>query len=251
MSKKRMIDTKFWTDDYVLNQLNPIDKLLYLYLITNPYTDISGVYELPIKLMSVETGIDIENIKNACLPRLEQDGKIIYRFGWIAIKNFQKHQMKNPKVEAGMKAGLEKAPKEIQEFMSNDTLLKPMDSLRKGPLNINTNYNIYNYDAKASDVSKESTDSEQPFNWEQYKKSMDDNVRLEIQLIGYFFERRGLSFSSRAEVSAAIKRHLRAAKEVAKFDKEKVFAAMDECDRWAKRSGSRWTLETCLKALTR
>lgn len=137
MAKNRYVNTKFWTDPYVLEKLNPLDKLLYLYLMTNPYTDISGVYELPLKIASVELGIDRENLENVMLPKLEADGKIMYRDGWVAIKNFIKHQKHNPKVVRGIELGLERAPKELRLFIGYDNL-----SHTNTNYNTNTNTNI-------------------------------------------------------------------------------------------------------------
>ena len=141
MAKNRLVNTKFWTDNYVLNQLTPIDKLVFLYLITNPYTDISGAYELPLKVMAVETGLDKENLENVVLPRLERDGKIIYHNGWMGIKNFQKHQTVNPKVQKGMEEGMKKAPLEIRVFLENDEKNIEPASLSHSNSNSNSNLN--------------------------------------------------------------------------------------------------------------
>lgn len=141
MAKNRLVNTRFWTDTYVLDELNPVDKLLFLYLITNPYTDISGVYELPLKVMAVETGIDRDNIVKVILPRLQRDGKIYYKDGWVAIKNFQKHQTLNPKVQKGMEEGMKKAPPELRAFMLSDSLSIEDDSLSHSNTNSNTNTN--------------------------------------------------------------------------------------------------------------
>ena len=117
-----MINTRFWIDDYISN-LDPIEKLLFLYLITNPATEICGVYEIPLKNVAMDTGIDKEMvIKILC--RFERDNKVIYQKGWVAIVNFAKHQLKNPKVTEGIKRGLTNAPKEITDRLciENDSL---------------------------------------------------------------------------------------------------------------------------------
>lgn len=90
-----------------------------------------------------------------------------------------------------------------------------------------------------------------PFVWSEYLKGMDDNPRIDIQLIGYYFQRRKLKFDSKAEAEIAIRRHLRAARDVSKFGKAKVFKAMDECDQLEKQKGIKWSLETTLKMLTK
>ena len=100
MAKQRYINTKFWSDSWISN-LDPIEKLLYLYLLTNEHTNISGIYELPVKLMSVETGIEKEMILKI-FSRFIKDKKIKYVRGWIIISNFIEHQALNPKIEKGI-----------------------------------------------------------------------------------------------------------------------------------------------------
>lgn len=112
-----------------------------------------------------------------------------------------------------------------------------------------TNKNVKN---EENDKNISNTNSAvPPFVWEEYLKNMDDSKRVDIQLISYFFQRRGLRFDTKAEVEVAIRRHLRAARDVAKFGKEKVFKAMDECDWLEKKKGIKWTIDTCLKMLTK
>jgi hypothetical protein len=98
-NKQRYINTKFWNDTYV-SDLDPIEKLLFIYFLTNEHTNISGIYELPLKIMSVETGIELSMI-HKILPRLKD--KIIYNSGKVVIKNFIRHQETgSPNVRIGI-----------------------------------------------------------------------------------------------------------------------------------------------------
>jgi len=45
MAKNRYINTKFWDDPFIA-ELSIKEKLLYLYLITNPLTNAAGIYEI-------------------------------------------------------------------------------------------------------------------------------------------------------------------------------------------------------------
>jgi len=47
MSTQRYISTSFWDDPWITS-LDPSEKLLYLYLMTNTSTNISGVYKLSV-----------------------------------------------------------------------------------------------------------------------------------------------------------------------------------------------------------
>lgn len=110
MAKERMINTRIWSDTWVSN-LDPIEKLLFVYFLTNTYTNISGIYELPMKVAAVETGID-PSMFEKILPHLEP--KIIYKHGWVILPNFPKYQnTENPKIMAGIQRELGSVPKEI------------------------------------------------------------------------------------------------------------------------------------------
>ena len=130
MSKQRYINTKFWDDTYIIN-LDPIEKLLFLYFLTTPLTNVSGIYEISLKRIAFDTGIDSEMIEKI-LKRFEKDNKMIYRDGWLCIINFIKNQSLNPSVIEGIKRELESVPKsKLKEFTT------ACDSLRQeGTLNL-------------------------------------------------------------------------------------------------------------------
>lgn len=118
MAKRRIVNTKFWSDTYIAD-LDPSEKLLFMYFLTNPYTNISGIYEISLRQAALDTGLDKEIISKI-LKRFEAEGKMVYRNGWIAIKNFIKHQEKNPLVEKGIDRELKNAPTELQEWIIED-----------------------------------------------------------------------------------------------------------------------------------
>lgn len=125
MSKKRLIDTKFWEDGYVINLL-PDEKTLFLYFLTSPMSNMCGIYECPIKLMAVHTGFDRENLETM-VKRFE--GKIHYIDGWVYIRNFQRHQSNSPTIKKAIKDEMEKVPDkilkkiaDIEEESEGDTL---------------------------------------------------------------------------------------------------------------------------------
>lgn len=59
----RTIQMSFWTDTKVLDDFTPEDKYFYLYLMTNPHTNLIGCYEISLKQMSDETGYTKETIE--------------------------------------------------------------------------------------------------------------------------------------------------------------------------------------------
>jgi len=162
MSKQRMVNTRFWDDNYTSN-LDPIEKLLFLYFITNTSTNICGVYEIPLKKVAVETGIDKEMVLKI-IERFTKDSKIFYVDGWIGIKNFVKHQNQgSPKVRQGIKIEIMAIPKDILDKMIRygygmDTL-----SYSNSNSNSNSNPNLTNTTSAIADTSFEEF-------WKQYPK---------------------------------------------------------------------------------
>ncbi|MEK7514392.1 MAG: hypothetical protein AAB587_01035 [Patescibacteria group bacterium] len=141
MAKQRIVNTRFWDDSYIVS-LTPIEKLLFLYLLTNPLTNISGVYEIQLRRISFDTGV-AEREAGKVLERFEARGKIIYSNGWVGIRNWIKNQTLNPKVKQGITLELKKAPRELIDRLSIDypSLSIPDDRLSYPNLNSNTNSN--------------------------------------------------------------------------------------------------------------
>jgi hypothetical protein len=122
MPKQRYINTKLWNDNWI-RTLNPLDRYLFIYLLTNEHTNISGIYELPVGSMAYESGLDERDLLNSMLPNLEP--KVIYFDGWVIIKNFIKQQAVNPKIEKGIASIIQlETPIRIKQkaFESNPSL---------------------------------------------------------------------------------------------------------------------------------
>lgn len=114
MAKTRVVNTRFWNDPWVMEVLNPLDKFLFLYFLTNDQTNLSGIYEISPRKICFETGIERETLLKAMLPRLEP--KVYFEEDWVIIPNFPKHQnTENPKIMAGIQRELENVPKKVYE----------------------------------------------------------------------------------------------------------------------------------------
>ena len=76
MSVFRKINTSFWQDPFVL-ELTPEEKYFYLYIMTNTKTSQCGIYEIPKKIMEIETGYNRETI-DKLINRFVEYGKVLY-----------------------------------------------------------------------------------------------------------------------------------------------------------------------------
>lgn len=78
MAIKRIVDTKFWTDPKVIDQYSVEDKYFMLYLLTNPHTTQLGIYQLPKRLISFETGYTAEVVEVLIQRFRDTYGNILY-----------------------------------------------------------------------------------------------------------------------------------------------------------------------------
>lgn len=150
MAKQRYINTKFWSDSFI-SELNPLDRYLFLYFLTNEHTNIAGIYELPLKTIAFETGIELDMLKKM-FKRLV--GKILYVDGWVCIKNFQKHQSSDSeKVKRGIEIEMAKIPKKIKERIEYGYPIDtPSNHIIYSNSNSNTNTNT-NVDTNTPETS--------------------------------------------------------------------------------------------------
>ena len=142
MAKQRYINTKIWRDSYI-EKLDPSEKLLFIYLLTNPDTNICGIYEIPLKIIAIDVGFTIERTQKI-LTRFEKDNKIKYQDGWIGIKNFMSHQSISPKIKRGIEIEIEKTPPYMVSWVDVPQEIEyiyPMQEVSHSNTNTNTNVN--------------------------------------------------------------------------------------------------------------
>lgn len=93
MAVYRNISLSFWTDSKVDESFTPEDKYFYLYLLTNPHTNLCGCYEISKRQMSIETGYNIETVTHL-LERFEKVHGVIrydYQTRELLVINWSKY----------------------------------------------------------------------------------------------------------------------------------------------------------------
>lgn len=136
-TKLRSINTKFWDDSYII-ELEPKEKLLFLYLLSNPLTNLAGVYEITFKKVSFDTGLDLKEVKEI-FNKFQKDKKIIYSNGFIVIKNFLKNQSCNDTMLKNVEKTVKQLPSNIKKTyidfvkpsIAYHSLSIPYDNLRE------------------------------------------------------------------------------------------------------------------------
>ena len=152
MAIYRNVQLSFWTDNKILDDFTPEDKYFYLYLLTNPHTNICGCYEISYKSMSDDTGYNKETIIRL-LERFDKVHGVIKfssRTKEVLVLNWYKYNWsKSEKVLTGVC--------NVAKYIKNENFKKyifdTIESVRNNTLNI-----PYEYPMETS-VSDSDTDS--------------------------------------------------------------------------------------------
>ncbi len=123
MAIYRNVHLTFWSDAKVTDDFTPEDKYFYLYLLTNPHTNLSGCYEISLKQISREMGYTQESIEGLIKRFSEVHKIIIYDKGSkeILLINWSKYNWtKSSKFITALEKEIESVKSEqFKEFLHN------------------------------------------------------------------------------------------------------------------------------------
>jgi DnaD/phage-associated family protein len=105
MAGYRQIHPKIWKDEWFI-ELEPPEKLFFIYLFSNDETTFSGLYKLPLRVMINETGLAKKCILEM-LNKFSDAGKVYFENGLVWVVNMRRHHPSNsPKVTARINADM-------------------------------------------------------------------------------------------------------------------------------------------------
>lgn len=115
--KLRSVNTKFWDDPFI-EELNSEEKLLFLYLLTNPATNLLGIYQITLKRISYHTGMNLETIRKG-FERFRTVRKVFYTDNdFVILPNW----LKNQRLNDNMKKAVVKEFNELPTVLKNNIL---------------------------------------------------------------------------------------------------------------------------------
>ena len=111
-----MITTRIWADPW-FEGLDTESKLVWMYLLTNQQTNLIGVYEISLKRISNETGVELNRLQTV-LDGFANGFKIIWNGSYMVICNFLKHQnIANPNMEKSADKVFNSLPSDIKKVL--------------------------------------------------------------------------------------------------------------------------------------
>lgn len=190
MAIYRSVAMSFWTDSKVVDDFSPTDKYVYLYLFTNPHTNLCGCYEISKKQIAVETGLEIEEIDNALL-RLERELDVIrydQKTKELLIVNWHKYNWSSSdKFRVPLKKEIEAIKSvEFSTFLS---------SVLSGDDTVSLPYQ-YGSDIRARAVTVSVTDTVSVSDTDTVTVTENDSVKEAIrEIVDYFNEITGKHYT--------------------------------------------------------
>lgn len=180
MALYRQLQVKFWQDGFVLD-LTPEEKFFYAYLMTNSKTTQCGIFELPKRIIEMETGYNRETV-DKLIKRFVDYGKIYYsqETKEIMVKNWIKYNFINSKNTILC------INKELKEIKNTEFVFKfydicrelnyPLEIIFEGIQEVENNLS----EGVNSEIFKQSTSlTEKEEEFEETEEIFEENENLE------------------------------------------------------------------------
>lgn len=112
---RRSVDTKIFSDNWFTN-LDPTERYLFLYFLLNDHTTLCGIYELPLRVMAFESGLDM-TVLNTIIARFSKDRKVHYYEGWVYVVNYEKYQIMNSNMKLNAGRSRDNVPVNVRLYL--------------------------------------------------------------------------------------------------------------------------------------
>lgn len=231
---------KFYGGEYLsdpkIERLSPLERSCWLTILCMASMGNNGIVEfLTVESLLNRSGIQFNpyhpeewesalsvlvKFKKLNMINMEEDGQIV-------VKNWEKRQEHN--LTIAERVAKSRAKKKI---VTTDVT------------NVTTEEN--RIEERIHTAEHSSPESE--FNIKDEIQKMMQNPRRELRIIGWFINEKKISLKNKEQLSTTIRRHLRAAKLLVSFEVPQLKTAADNADRLV---GTKWTLETLWKLLTK
>jgi hypothetical protein len=177
MSTQRYISTSFWTDKWI-RSLDPSERYLYMYLLTNPQTNIAGIYQITLDRIAFDTGYD-ERTLRPILERFRKMNKAAFVHDeWVILPSWPKHQKWDIKetIKKGIESTLKSIPQNVLYEAKAIGYQYPIDSLLVGYV-YSPSYSDTDSDTDLdSDIDTEAKSPDKPALPEKQKRTKKDFI---------------------------------------------------------------------------
>ncbi len=174
MAKFRQIQTSFWSNTYIQEEMTAEDKYFYLYLMTNEFTTQIGIYSITKKQMAFDLGYSMESV-TALLQRFETYHKLI-KYD-VESREIILLKWAENNLNIGGKPVQDLIKKEIEQVKNKDFLALMYSNCPKNSLKNFIGLLIYKNNVSYNETANESSDGSliNLSNFEKNKKTNNNN----------------------------------------------------------------------------
>ena len=174
MAKFRQIQTSFWSNTYIQEEMTAEDKYFYLYLMTNEFTTQIGIYSITKKQMAFDLGYSMESV-TALLQRFETYHKLI-KYD-VESREIILLKWAENNLNIGGKPVQDLIKKEIKQVKNKEFLTLMYSSCPENSLKNFIGLLIYKNNVSYNETANESSDvsSINLSNFEKNKKTNNNN----------------------------------------------------------------------------
>jgi hypothetical protein len=117
--KTRIIQTRFWDDEFVFNASKDA-KLLYIYLLTSQYINICGIFQLDERKIAFEIAMTPKEFEKA-KEELVRENKVCFYKGWVKVINAEKNNgyKNSPLNEVAYQRELSLIPQGVLDYFNS------------------------------------------------------------------------------------------------------------------------------------
>ena len=199
MAKFRQIQTSFWSNTYIQEEMTAEDKYFYLYLMTNEFTTQIGIYSITKKQMAFDLGYSIESV-TALLQRFETYHKLI-KYD-VESREIILLKWAENNLNIGGKPVQDLIKKEIEQVKNKEFLALMYSCCPENSLKNFIGLLIYKNNVSYNETTNESSDvsSINLSNFEKNKKTnINNNIYDDLKKIKQWFVDNGIDFSKKHE----------------------------------------------------
>ncbi len=182
-------------DSGFFQSLNPSQKMIFLYLLSNVKANSAGIYEITLKRIACDTGFDEETIKNVLT--IFADYNKIHRVGYyIIVVNRLKYCRLNQRARSSIEKVFSDLPEQVKSYIYSkrtlyNSLIKNLTNAGIAPDTIFPDYvdrteeeakQVNNFEAQTEEAAEyeQTTDFEaQTEETEEYEQTTDFEVQTE------------------------------------------------------------------------
>jgi len=176
----RQIDPEMWGDPYFL-ELNPDEKLLYIYMFTNERTSLCGLYEISKKQITFYSGLD-NKLVDKTINKFQKSEKIICENDvYFVINLFKRHFSKSPKVIARINNDIEN----IHDCKPKSLCIQKYEELHRHPypIHIVSGKAVYSTDTETHKIREKKMKEK-----EEKRREDEDDIEVTISDTKYLKE---------------------------------------------------------------